>query len=123
MNMCSIYATILIILFSNSCNARLLYSDVNVRRGSAAVVSQENGEQWPSNVLLSRDQLLLARERLLNKSRDHHQRITSKFLADSESTRRRIKRKILRFDTLPQKKWSLPIKYQIDDDISGKMAP
>jgi hypothetical protein len=44
-------------------------NDVNRHRRSAAADSQKNGEQWQSDVLLSRDQLLLANERQANKSR------------------------------------------------------
>jgi hypothetical protein len=129
--MCLVDAVTLIIVFSNSCYtiaARLPYGDVNRHRNLAAAASQRNGEQWQSDVLLSRDHMLLANERQMNKSRDRllanerRQWITSKSLADSKSIRRRSKRKILRFDIVPERKWRLPIKYKIDLNISGKTA-
>lgn len=117
----------LIILFSISCCAALLKLLAENEHGhSAAAESQINDKQLQSNLLLSRDQLISANE--LNKSHDqllaNERRLwmTSKSSAGSESTRRRAKRKILRFENEPQRKWPLPIKFKIDDNMSGKSA-
>lgn len=125
--MCSIYATTLITLFSNICYAGLLNLLAKNEHGRpAAAESQINDKQLQSNLLLPRDQLMLATE--LNKSHDqlvtNERRLwmTSKSSAGSESTRRRAKRKILRFEYEPQRKWPLPIKFKIDDNMSGKSA-
>jgi hypothetical protein len=106
--------------------ARLPHSDV-IKHGSFATAAIKNfGEQWQSNLLLLGDQQLLANEQQLNRSRN--QRLANERLLNSlategsESIRRRMKRKILRFDVFPQKKWPLPIKYKIEADFSGKMA-
>lgn len=121
------YATkFLTILCSNSCYAGLLYQVDNEHGRVAVAASQTNGKQLPSSWLLSRDQLLVANELQSNKSRDQlllaNERrpwMTLKSIASGGSTRRRVKRKMLRFESEPQIKWPLPIKFKIDDNMSG----
>jgi hypothetical protein len=129
---CSINAVTTVIVFSNSCYliaATLLYSDASRHRLSAAADNKKNGEQWHTDVLLSHDLVMSANRQQLNMSRDRQvandqrQRITSTSSAEcSERSRRRSRRKILRFDFVPHKKWRFPIKYKVDDGISGKAA-
>lgn len=131
--MYKIQAVSLIIVFSNSCYvlaARLFHSDVNGLRRYAAAESQENDDKWQSDVLRSRDPVLLANEHPVNESHDQllanelRQWLTSKSLAaeGSGSSRQRSKRKVLRFEAVPWNKWALPIKYKIHAELSGEAA-
>lgn len=145
--MYTIQAVSLIIVFSNSCYviaARLFHSDVNALRRFAAAGSQQNDEKWQSDVLRLHDRVLLANERTVNESHDQllanerpvsksydqllvnerRQWLKSKSLAveESGSTRRRSKRKILRFESVPWNKWTFPIKYKIHPTFSGESA-
>lgn len=126
---CLIRTITLIIVFGNNIiAARLSDGDVNTRKKLAAADSQELGEQRQNDVLLSGDNMLLANERKLNKSHiqrlvnERRQWITSYSLTGSRSIRRRMKRKIVRFETVPERKWRLPIKFKIDVGTSGKTA-